>query len=132
VRVFKHDGRAANIRRPIETPLSVSQRDGREAEVIGGHGQLAKTRLCRRIAMTPKSVTDIIGGERPVIKTLDASPSHLIAREQSQRLIRLDMRALHGLTAPPAPRAVMLSGARQIGKTTLMLQATHLINRLPP
>lgn len=31
---------------------------------------------------------------------------------------------LHGwMVAPPAPRAVLLSGARQIGKTTLMLQA---------
>ena len=27
------------------------------------------------------------------------------------------------MTAPPSPRAVLLSGARQIGKTTLMLQA---------
>ena len=33
------------------------------------------------------------------------------------------------LTKPPAPRAVLLSGARQIGKTTLMLQAVeHLLN----
>jgi predicted AAA+ superfamily ATPase len=32
------------------------------------------------------------------------------------------------LTTPPAPRAVLLSGARQIGKTTLMLQAVdHLL-----
>lgn len=33
------------------------------------------------------------------------------------------------LTAPPAPRAVMLSGARQIGKTTLMLQAADALLR---
>ncbi|MFN3630226.1 MAG: ATP-binding protein [Casimicrobiaceae bacterium] len=31
------------------------------------------------------------------------------------------------LTVPPAPRAVMLSGARQIGKTTLMLQAAQAL-----
>lgn len=37
---------------------------------------------------------------------------------------------LHGwMTAPPAPRAVMLSGARQIGKTTLMLQAADALLR---
>jgi hypothetical protein len=33
------------------------------------------------------------------------------------------------LTAPPAPRAVLLSGARQIGKTTLMLQAADALLR---
>jgi uncharacterized protein len=31
------------------------------------------------------------------------------------------------LIAPPAPRAVLLSGARQIGKTTLMLQAVEAL-----
>jgi predicted AAA+ superfamily ATPase len=31
------------------------------------------------------------------------------------------------LTNPPAPRAVLLSGARQIGKTTLMLQAADAL-----
>lgn len=31
------------------------------------------------------------------------------------------------LTEPPAPRAVLLSGARQIGKTTLMLQAVDAL-----
>ena len=38
------------------------------------------------------------------------------------------------LTAPPAPRAVLLSGARQIGKTTLMLQAADALLRegVPP
>jgi predicted AAA+ superfamily ATPase len=29
------------------------------------------------------------------------------------------------LGAPPAPRAILLSGARQIGKTTLLLQAVE-------
>lgn len=33
------------------------------------------------------------------------------------------------MTAPPAPRAVLLSGARQIGKTTLMLQAANALLR---
>jgi predicted AAA+ superfamily ATPase len=33
------------------------------------------------------------------------------------------------MTAPPAPRAVLLSGARQIGKTTLMLQAVDSLLR---
>jgi predicted AAA+ superfamily ATPase len=33
------------------------------------------------------------------------------------------------LTTPPAPRAVLLSGARQIGKTTLMLQAVDALLR---
>ncbi|RZU47142.1 hypothetical protein EV700_1534 [Fluviicoccus keumensis] len=33
------------------------------------------------------------------------------------------------MTAPPAPRAVLLSGARQIGKTTLMLQAVDMLLR---
>lgn len=33
------------------------------------------------------------------------------------------------LTAPPAPRAVLLSGARQIGKTTLMLQVADALLR---
>ena len=38
------------------------------------------------------------------------------------------------LTNPPAPRAVLLSGARQIGKTTLMLQAADDLLRdgVPP
>jgi hypothetical protein len=41
---------------------------------------------------------------------------------------RATFRELHAwLTAPPAPRAVMLSGARQIGKTTLMLQAADAL-----
>jgi hypothetical protein len=41
---------------------------------------------------------------------------------------RAAFRELHGwMTAPPAPRAVMLSGARQIGKTTLMLQAADAL-----
>ncbi len=31
------------------------------------------------------------------------------------------------MTAPPAPRAVLLSGARQIGKTTLMLQTAEAL-----
>lgn len=31
------------------------------------------------------------------------------------------------IIAPPAPRAVLLSGARQIGKTTLMLQAISML-----
>lgn len=33
------------------------------------------------------------------------------------------------MMAPPAPRAVLLSGARQIGKTTLMLQAVDALLR---
>lgn len=33
------------------------------------------------------------------------------------------------MTAPPAPRAVLLSGARQIGKTTLLLQAADALLR---
>lgn len=33
------------------------------------------------------------------------------------------------LTEPPAPRAVLLSGARQIGKTTLLLQAADALLR---
>jgi len=41
---------------------------------------------------------------------------------------RAAFRELHTwLAAPPAPRAVMLSGARQIGKTTLMLQAAEAL-----
>lgn len=41
---------------------------------------------------------------------------------------RAAFRELHTwLTVPPAPRAVMLSGARQIGKTTLMLQAAQAL-----
>lgn len=38
------------------------------------------------------------------------------------------------LTNPPAPRAVLLAGARQIGKTTLMLQAIEALLRagVPP
>lgn len=31
------------------------------------------------------------------------------------------------LTAPPAPRAILLSGARQVGKTTLLLQAIEAL-----
>jgi hypothetical protein len=33
------------------------------------------------------------------------------------------------MTQPPAPRAVLLSGARQIGKTTLLLQAADKLLR---
>jgi predicted AAA+ superfamily ATPase len=33
------------------------------------------------------------------------------------------------MSNPPAPRAVLLSGARQIGKTTLMLQAAEALLR---
>ncbi|MGC4078074.1 MAG: ATP-binding protein [Rubrivivax sp.] len=33
------------------------------------------------------------------------------------------------MTAPPAPRAVLLSGARQIGKTTLLMQAADALLR---
>jgi len=29
------------------------------------------------------------------------------------------------LTTPPAPRALLLSGARQVGKTTILLQAVE-------
>ena len=44
---------------------------------------------------------------------------------------RAAFRELHAwLAAPPAPRAVMLSGARQIGKTTLMLQAADALLRV--
>jgi uncharacterized protein len=43
---------------------------------------------------------------------------------------RAAFRELHTwMTAPPAPRAVLLSGARQIGKTTLMLQAVDVLLR---
>ena len=43
---------------------------------------------------------------------------------------RAAFRELHAwMTAPPAPRAVLLSGARQIGKTTLMLQAADALLR---
>ena len=35
------------------------------------------------------------------------------------------------MTQPPAPRAVLLSGARQIGKTTLLLQANPSAARGP-
>jgi uncharacterized protein len=43
---------------------------------------------------------------------------------------RAAFRELHTwMTAPPAPRAVLLSGARQIGKTTLMLQAVDALLR---
>ena len=43
---------------------------------------------------------------------------------------RAAFRELHGwLTNPPAPRAVLISGARQIGKTTLMLQAADALLR---
>lgn len=41
---------------------------------------------------------------------------------------RAAFRELHTwLTAPPVPRAVLLSGARQVGKTTLMLQAVDAL-----
>lgn len=41
---------------------------------------------------------------------------------------RAAFRELHSwLIKPPAPRAVLLSGARQIGKTTLMLQAAEAL-----
>lgn len=41
---------------------------------------------------------------------------------------RAAFRELHTwMTAPPAPRAVLLSGARQIGKTTLLLQAADAL-----
>lgn len=43
---------------------------------------------------------------------------------------RAAFRELHTwIIAPPAPRAVLLSGARQIGKTTLMLQAVDVLLR---
>jgi predicted AAA+ superfamily ATPase len=43
---------------------------------------------------------------------------------------RAAFQELHGwMTAPPAPRAVLLSGARQIGKTTLMLQTVEMLLR---
>lgn len=48
---------------------------------------------------------------------------------------RAAFRELHAWTAhPPAPRAVLLSGARQIGKTTLMLQVADSLLRegVPP
>lgn len=48
---------------------------------------------------------------------------------------RAAFRELQGwLSNPPAPRAVLLSGARQIGKTTLMLQAAQalLSDGVPP
>lgn len=48
---------------------------------------------------------------------------------------RAAFRELHmWLTAPPASRAVLISGARQIGKTTLMLQAVDalLSEGVPP
>ncbi len=85
--------------------------------------------------MTPKSVTDIIGGERPVIKTLDASPSHLIAREQSQRLIRLDVRArfkIYLADAAIAPVAMrngkaILEDAAALGLATETAVFKHLL-----
>lgn len=41
---------------------------------------------------------------------------------------RAAFRELHAwMTAPPSPRAILLSGARQIGKTTLMLQAVDAL-----
>jgi hypothetical protein len=41
---------------------------------------------------------------------------------------RAAFRELHTwLTAPPVPRAVLVSGARQVGKTTLMLQAVDVL-----
>src|SRR5690606_32367788 len=33
------------------------------------------------------------------------------------------------LTEPPAPRAVLLTGARQVGKTTLLMQAARSLLR---
>ncbi len=43
---------------------------------------------------------------------------------------RAAFRELHAwMTQPPAPRAVLLSGARQIGKTTLLLQAADTLLR---
>lgn len=43
---------------------------------------------------------------------------------------RAAFRELHSwMAAPPAPRAVLLSGARQIGKTTLMLQSVAALLR---
>lgn len=43
---------------------------------------------------------------------------------------RAAFRDLHTwMTVPPAPRAVLLSGARQIGKTTLLLQAVDVLLR---
>ena len=43
---------------------------------------------------------------------------------------RAAFRELHEwMAAPPAPRAVLLSGARQIGKTTLLLQAADALLR---
>lgn len=43
---------------------------------------------------------------------------------------RAAFRELHAwMTQPPAPRAVLLSGARQIGKTTLMLQCVDVLLR---
>lgn len=43
---------------------------------------------------------------------------------------RAAFRELHAwISAPPAPRAVLLSGARQIGKTTLLLQAADALLR---
>ena len=43
---------------------------------------------------------------------------------------RAAFRELHNwLVAPPAPRAVLLSGARQIGKTTLLLQVIQALLR---
>ena len=40
----------------------------------------------------------------------------------------------HWIYSPPAPRAVLLSGARQVGKTTLLLQAIQelLKKEVPP
>jgi len=43
---------------------------------------------------------------------------------------RAAFRELHGwLVSPPAPRAVLLSGARQIGKSTLLLQVIQALLR---
>lgn len=43
---------------------------------------------------------------------------------------RAAFRELHEwMAAPPAPRAILLSGARQIGKTTLLLQAADALLR---
>lgn len=43
---------------------------------------------------------------------------------------RAAFKELHNwMVAPPAPRAMLLSGARQIGKTTLMLQAVDALLR---
>ena len=56
--------------------------------------------------------------------------TNLGSLEEQLAMRRAAFRELHAwLAAPPAPRAVMLSGARQIGKTTLMLQAADALLR---